>query len=63
MPYICVMYQKPPAFQSKKYSQNLPSCLRQRAIDRLVTDGLAFNNAKEYRFVNPFFREWIKRIA
>ena len=34
-----------------------------RAIDRLVTDGLVFNNAKEYRFVNPFFREWIKRMA
>ena len=27
-----------------------------RAIDRLVADGLVFNNAKEYRFVNPFFR-------
>ena len=34
-----------------------------RAIDRLVTDGLVFNNAKEFRFVNPFFREWIKRMA
>ena len=34
-----------------------------RAIDRLVTDGLVFNNDKEYRFVNPFFREWIKRMA
>ena len=34
-----------------------------RAIDRLVSDGLIFSTDKEYRFVNPFFQEWIKRIA
>ena len=34
-----------------------------RALDRLVTDGLVFNNAREYRFVNPFFQEWLKRKA
>jgi len=33
-----------------------------RAIDRLVSDGLVFYNDREYRFVNPFFREWIKRL-
>ena len=30
-PYVCVMYQKPPAFQSKKYSREnysrMPSCV------------------------------------
>ena len=29
--------------------------------DRLVKEGLVFHNAAEYRFVNPFFREWILR--
>ena len=33
-----------------------------RAIDRLVSDGLIFYNDREYRFVNPFFREWVKRL-
>ena len=33
-----------------------------RAIDRLVSDGLVFYNDREYRFVNPFFREWLKRL-
>ena len=33
-----------------------------RAIDRLVSDGLVFYSDREYRFVNPFFREWIKRL-
>ncbi len=32
-----------------------------RAIDRLVSDGLVFYNDREYRFVNPFFREWVRR--
>ena len=32
-----------------------------RAIDRLVTDGLMFYNEEEYRFVNPFFKEWLRR--
>ncbi len=32
-----------------------------RAVERLVKEGLVFNNDSEYRFVNPFFREWIKR--
>ncbi len=32
-----------------------------RAVERLEKEGLVFNNDKEYRFVNPFFREWIKR--
>ena len=33
-----------------------------RAIDRLISDGLVFYNDREYRFVNPFFREWIRRL-
>ena len=33
-----------------------------RAVDRLVSDGLVFYNDREYRFVNPFFREWVKRL-
>ena len=33
-----------------------------RAIDRLISDGLVFYNDKEYRFVNTFFREWIRRL-
>lgn len=32
-----------------------------RAIDKLVREGLVFAREKEYRFVNPFFREWVKR--
>ena len=32
-----------------------------RAIDRLLSDGLVFYNDREYRFVNPFFREWVRR--
>jgi len=32
-----------------------------RAIDRLEKEGLVFNNDNEYRFVNPFFREWLTR--
>lgn len=34
-----------------------------RAFDRLISDGLIFSNDREYRFVNPFFREWIKRMV
>lgn len=32
-----------------------------RAIDKLVNEGLVFRNAGQYRFFNPFFREWIRR--
>lgn len=32
-----------------------------RAVERLEKEGLVFNNAREYRFMNPFFREWIRR--
>lgn len=32
------------------------------AIKKLVSDGIVYNYENEYRFVNPFFGAWIRRI-
>ena len=47
------------AFLAAASTRNAASV--KRAVDRLVKEGLVFHNAAEYRFVNPFFREWILR--
>jgi len=47
------------AFLAAASTRNAASV--RRAVDRLVKEGLVFHNAAEYRFVNPFFREWILR--
>ena len=43
------------------FAQVYNSASMKRALERLVTDGLVYNYENEYRFVNPFFGEWIKR--
>ena len=47
------------AFLAAASTRNAASV--RRAVDRLVKEELVFHNAAEYRFVNPFFREWILR--
>lgn len=31
-----------------------------RALNRLVASRLVYQNRTEYKFSNPFFREWLK---
>lgn len=49
------------AGESLAFAQVYNSASMKRALERLVTDGLVYNYENEYRFVNPFFGEWIKR--
>ena len=34
-----------------------------RVVGRLLADRIVFSRAGEYRFSNPFFREWLLRNA
>lgn len=34
-----------------------------RALDKLVQSGLVYNYDGEYKFINPFFAEWIRRAV
>lgn len=38
------------------------SASMKRAVEKLVKDGLVYIYQGHHRFVNPFFREWVKRI-
>ena len=31
-----------------------------RALNRIVASRLVYQNRTEYKFSNPFFREWLK---
>ena len=42
---------------------NLAPSTIQRALARLQTDNVVFQRKGEYRFANPFFREWLRRTS
>ena len=37
------------------------SASMKRAVEKLIKDNLIYTFEGEYRFANPFFREWLKR--
>jgi len=37
------------------------SASMKHAIEKLIKDGLVYNFEGDYRFTNPFFREWLRR--
>lgn len=47
--------------QSLAMAQVYNSASMKRAIEKLVKDGLVYNFEGDYRFANPFFREWLVR--
>lgn len=47
--------------QSLAMAQVYNSASMKRAIEKLVKDGLVYNFENNYRFTNPFFREWLIR--
>ena len=47
--------------QSLAMAQVYNSASMKRAIEKLVKDGLVYNFEGDYKFTNPFFREWLVR--
>ena len=47
--------------QSLAMAQVYNSASMKRAIEKLVKDGLVYNFEGDYKFTNPFFREWLAR--
>ena len=46
------------AFMQRILSFNAGSV--KRAVEKLIACGLVFNHDGEYKFMNPFFAEWLK---